>query len=56
MEVTKKKAMTNAEKQKTIPRTTKRTRYAGNAWLLSPEALECYQLIAEQTTGLIVLY
>ncbi|MDO7086309.1 hypothetical protein WNY51_04530 [Pseudocolwellia sp. AS88] len=49
MEVTKKKAMTNAEKQKKYRERQKEKGMREMRGYLSQEALECYQLIAEQT-------
>lgn len=49
MEITKKKAMTNAEKQKKYRERQKEKGKKEMRGYLSQEALECYQLIAEQT-------
>ncbi|WP_426357456.1 hypothetical protein ACPUVO_13480 [Pseudocolwellia sp. HL-MZ19] len=49
MEVTKKKAMTNAEKQKKYRERQKEKGMREMRGYLSQEALECYELIADQT-------
>jgi len=49
VEVTKKKAMTNAEKQKKYRERQKEKGMREMRGYLSQEALECYKLIAEQT-------
>jgi len=49
METTKKKAMTNAEKQKKYRDRQKEKGKREMRGYLSQEALECYQLISEQT-------
>lgn len=49
MEITKKKAMTNAEKQKKYRERQKEKGKREMRGYLSQEALECYQLISEQT-------
>lgn len=45
----KKKALTNAEKQKRYREKQKNTGKKEMRGYLSPEALECYKLISEQT-------
>lgn len=49
MEATKKKAMTNAEKQKKYRERQKEKGKREMRGYLSPEAQKCYQLISEQT-------
>ncbi len=52
----KKVAMSNAEKQKRYRERQKDRGLQEMRGYMSPEAKNCYQLISEQTTGLIVLF